>query len=450
MNITLFTPSSHQCYGNIIRSAKRQPTLGPAYLAGALIRAGYKVNYVDGDALDLIGPQAIEDILKNDPGMVGVSLTTPLFSETVVICRLLREAGYKGHITLGGAHPTDVPDESLQFIPEADSVVLGEADDGIVLLADALKNKTAMDEIPSLVYRSGQDPKKIVGDRVPRFIEKLDELALPALETYPMHRYISPMWSDNGAEKLGSMITTRGCPFKCEYCASGGESWGTLRYHSVDRVMVEIRRLKYDYNVDYIVFNDDTFTVNAKRCIEICRRMEEEKIDLPFMVQSRVDTVHPELLEGLKKGGCFLITYGIESGNNEVLKTIGKHITVEKTREAIAWTKEHGIKTVGNYMFGHWPDTHDTCQQTLDLALEMDCDISQFAISIPYPGTVLHTMAMAENRIYPTKDYGNFGYYGNAPWKHPNLSGDELIALQQKAYKLTQETSSAASTSCSS
>lgn len=439
MKITLCTPSSHQVYRNIKRSSKRQPTLGPAYILGALAQHGFEVAYIDADALDLVQEHAIDAILATDPDIIGFSLTTPLFSETKDLARGLRQRGWKGHITLGGAHPTYLPEESLTLIPETDSAVIGEGEDVIVNLAQAINAKQPLDNV-NVAFRHPRTGE-IIGTRHGKhhtLAKDLDALALPAFEYYPMGHYISPMWSGSNLERMGVLVTTRGCPFLCDFCASGADSVVKFRYHSIDRVMLEIRRLVHDFKVDYLVLNDDTYTVNKKRCYEISRLMQSEGLQIPFMMTSRVNTVDYELLKTLRDAGCFLVTYGIESGSQQILKSIGKTITLEQVRFAIETTQKLGMKAVGNFMFGHWDDTQETCQQTLDFALDLGCDITQFAVTIPYPGTQLHRRASAAKRVDATSDYSNFGYYGNAPWEHPRLSREELVGFQKQAYEATK------------
>ncbi len=182
MKVTIFSPSAHQTYSNIKRNDKRQPTLGPSYLLACLKQAGYPVAYIDADALDLIQENAVTEILKTDPDMVAMSLTTGLFSETKDVCKLLREAGWKGHITLGGAHPSALPEETLQMIPQADSCLIEEAETSIVQLANALSEKKDFSEVSGCAYRvkiSGEDMiVKSKKDREPPAI--LDELPMPA------------------------------------------------------------------------------------------------------------------------------------------------------------------------------------------------------------------------------------------------------------------------------
>ncbi len=436
MRITLVSPSAHDTYSKIMRSAKRQPTLGPAYLIACLRNKKHTVRYLDADALDLIGESAVREILKTDPEIIGISLTTSLFAETKKISRALRQSGWRGHLTLGGIHPSSLPEETLRMIPEADSAVLDEGEIAVVKLAELLERKEPLSEGIGLVYRIQDcgEEKVVFSKRPPEMISCLDELPLPALDTYPMERYVSPLWTEGLAKRMGVLITARGCPFRCVFCASGAGCRLSYRQHGIGRVLEEIKRLRNDYRADYLIFNDDTFTADKKRCLAICRGMEKENLCLPFMITSRVDTVDRELLSAMKNAGLFMVTYGIESGSQKILDAIGKKVTLEKIRGAIGESKVLGLKTIGNYMFGHWEDTAGTCRETLEFARELACDISQFAITIPYPGTQLYRRAFLEGRIPATEDYRDFGYYGNAPWQHPVLSAGELIAFQKEAY----------------
>lgn len=434
MRVFLASPSAHRVYRNIKRSSKRQPMLGPAYVAAALRHAGHDVGYVDCDALDLFGADAARAILAADPELVGLSFTTPLFSEVADIARHLRAAGWGGHLTLGGVHVTALPEETLTLLPEADSVILGEGERSMVLLAEALAAGTGPGQVPGLVHRDGDGGLRAVAAQ-PWQAPHLDPLPLPALDLYPMERFTSDFWGGHD-RRMGVQITTRGCPYHCEFCASGGESWGKLRYHSIDRVIEESWRLKTQFGADYLVFNDDTFTVKPSRCLDIAQRLRTEGLDLPFMVTARVDAISENLLAELAAAGCFMITYGVESGSNEVLRHIGKNTTTDLARKAVKDAQKHGIKVVGNFMFGHYPDDEDSCRSTLDLAQELACDVSQFSITVPYPGTQLYRQALAEGRLEVAPFYDNFGYYGNVPWRHPRLDGQWLLDMQQRAYQV--------------
>lgn len=432
MRICLVSPSAHLVYRNIKRSSKRQPMLGPAYIAAALASRGHQVSHIDADALDLTGKEACDAILGEYPDLIGFSFTTPMFSETADLISTLRRNGWKGHITLGGVHATALPHETLEILKGADSLVRGEGEEAAPALADCLEKGLPLSQVPSLVYRDRENIIHSGQYQTIGQIGDLDSYPLPAIDLYPLSKYKSDIWGTDELQ-MGVLITTRGCPYSCEFCASGRESWGKLRYHGLDRVMAEVDRLKR-LGARYLVFNDDTFTVKPSRCLEIASRLKTDGLEMPFMITARTDTVNDRLLGALADAGCFMATYGIESGSDRILENIGKNTTTDMARMAIAATKKHGIRTVGNFMFGHYPDNVATCQATLDFALELACDLSQFSIAIPYPGTQLYERAHKEGRLIIDPFYANFGYYGNVPWRHPQLSAGELIEFQQKAY----------------
>jgi anaerobic magnesium-protoporphyrin IX monomethyl ester cyclase len=438
MKITLVNPSAHIAYKNIRRSEKRQPSLGVAYLAGQLRLQGHAVNIIDADAMDFMGKAAAEQILKDDPALVGISITTPLFSEAQSIVKYLRESGWEGHVCIGGPHASAMPEETLEQIKGVDSVIIGEGERSIAELADTLDSGKDITQVAGIVFKARSGEMIHAPSR--EYIACIDDIPLPGLDLLPMEKYTSPMWSGQRPDqRMGVLITSRGCIGKCKFCGSN-YLWGRhVRYHSVERVVSEITRLVDVYHVDYLVFNDDTFTINKKRCIEICDAMASKGVDIPFMVTSRVDTVDHDFLARLKQAGCFLITYGIESGSEKVLRDIGKNINIRQIRDAVRISKQLGIKVVGNYMLGHFADTEETCNQTIQLARELQCDISQISICIPYPGSDLFQQAIAEDRMESTRYFDDFGYYGNMPWKHPRLPARSLVELQEKAYALLRQ-----------
>lgn len=436
MRVCLVSPSAHRVYRNIRRSSKRQPMLGPAYIAAALRNMGHQVFYLDADALDLTAVDASKALLAERPDVIGISFTTPMFFEAASLVSAVRQSGWSGHITLGGVHATALPQETLELLKGADSLVRGEGEDAVVALANRLEGGLPLDQVPSLVFRDRNgvihfSQKQPIGQ-----IRNLDDYPLPAIDLYPLTRYTSDIWGTDELQ-MGVLITTRGCPYTCEFCASGQESWGKLRYHGLDRVLEEVERLKR-LGAKYLVFNDDTFTVKPSRCLEIASRLKANALEMPFMITARTDTVNDGLLGALADAGCFMATYGIESGNDRILKEIGKNTTTDMARQAVAATKRHGIRTVGNFMFGHYLDDAASCQSTLDLASELSCDVSQFSIAIPYPGTQLYERARMEGRLTTDPFYDNFGYYGNVPWRHPQLSANQLLEFQQKAYSSLQ------------
>lgn len=241
----------------------------------------------------------------------------------------------------------------------------------------------------------------------------------------PIHKYSLP-FIGNG---YTFVITSRGCPWKCIYCRQTVMNESKVRYRPVATVIEEIRR----YNLRNIAFHADTATMNKEWIYEFCKEVRKLPFKVRIVTNSRVDTVDLEMLREMKKAGFWMVCYGIESGNNEVLKMNKKEATVEQARQAVKWTKEAGLKVWTYMMLGMLGDTEETMNQTIDFACELNADICNFAISAPYPGTRFGEIVQ-ENGWLKEAAWEKYDQNYSAQVDMPNCSRELILKMQKKAY----------------
>jgi len=217
-------------------------------------------------------------------------------------------------------------------------------------------------------------------------LKDIDRLPFPARDLLPNERYSAPFARH---VPFGLIITARGCPFQCVYCATRGYYGNTWRPRGVENVINELKEMVEIYGLKDIGFWDDTFTINRKRVIAICQRIIEEKLNIQWICLSRVDTVDPEILSWMKKAGCYQIQFGVESGDEEVLRRLGKNITIGQIKSAFQWSREAGIESAAFFMLGNPGETEKSVRKTINLALELPATYASFNINTPYPGCEL-------------------------------------------------------------
>jgi len=368
--------------------------LGIGYIAAVLKEKGYDVSLLDVEPLNLTLEGLAARVRHEKPHLVGISCATANFNAACEIGDAVKQvSGAK--VILGGVHATVMWKEILAQCPQFDAAAIGE---GEFTLLDLCKSANAIGQIdfsgiPGLAFRDGSKIHKNA-DRSP--IAPLDQLPYPARELMDLSLYRSQVHIYRG-RKSASMITSRGCPFGCSFCASYQTMGRTYRAHSPEYVLGEIEYLYKTHHVRDIAFADDEFTLNRKRTVELCNLLIESKLDIGWYCFSRVSDVDEELLALMKKAGCFGINFGVESADARVLKNIGKKITVQEAERAITAANRLGIKTVAGYMFGNRGDTQETMDRTIDFARRVSPVIASFNVMVPFPGTRDYDLLKAEH-----------------------------------------------------
>jgi len=400
------------------------PPLGLMYIVSSLKRAGKEPVILDF-MLDNFSEDFLFEKIK-DAKYIGISAVTPLISSALSLAELIKKKFPEKIIILGGPHASLLPKETLEAGKDVDYIIKGEGEERIVSLIDYLEGKKNQEELDGIVFRKGEE---IIDLSLIKTIENLDNLPFPDRELIPFEKYSQNL--DSQRKPACTMITSRGCPFSCIYCSK--PIFGKrLRQRSPENIIEEIEYLKEKYKVKEIIFYDDSFTINKEQTIKLCQLIIDKKIDISFKCETRVNLVDKDLLLLMKKAGCYLLGFGIESGSQRVLDILKKGITIEQVKEAVKITKEAGIDVLGYFMIGVPGETEQEIKKTIDFSKELNLDYAQFSIATAYPGTELYQIS--KDRV--GSDWSK-SFYALGEKQSVSLSGVEAEKLNyylKKAY----------------
>lgn len=396
------------------------PHVGIGYLAANLLKFGHEVKIVDLRVED--NPKIILKSLKTfKPDLIGISSSSSRYQTTYDLIKEIKKRT-KIPIILGGAHASTVQEQILKDCP-VDYVCVGE---GEHLLLELLAGKK-LSLIDGLIWRKG---KKIIKNQPRKWNFNLDELPYPGYDLFPLNKYL---------EKKIPIVTARGCPHGCVYCAVKLIAGRTYRTRSPQNVVGEIQ---YWFNRGYRLFgfNDDTFTENLKRAEEICDLIIKSGMKISWELRTgiRVDRISEKLLQKMKKAGCFFFAYGIESGNQRVLDLMKKGIALSQIKQAVKMAHKQGIDVSGFFMIGTPGDTFKTFLDSYKLAKSLNLNEVRFYNTEPYPGTELFDYVREHGRfLVPPEIYLNeFSRLD----EEPIFETEEFPSrLRRKAYNLGEQ-----------
>ncbi|MGB2696973.1 MAG: radical SAM protein [Candidatus Zixiibacteriota bacterium] len=375
MRILLINPPAINFYHRV---GLRMCPLGLGYVAAVLKGAGYGVKVIDLN-VERINYRTYP-YQKYD--LVGISVDTTRYPISLEIAEAAKKKGIK--VVMGGPHVTFFDLETL-LTQNVDYVVRGEGEYIMLELVKHLNNGKSLDEIKGITYRSGD---QIIRNPAAPLVQNLDNIPFPARELLPMDRYTNILYGRYSS----SMMTSRGCPFNCEFCSCSAFSGMKWRTRSLDNILKEIDLLYNKYGYRAISFLDDNFTLNPKRVIELCETIIKKSWDLFWYAFSRVDTIvkNERMIQLMKKAGLSQVFVGFESGSQEVLDKMGKNVSVEKAYTAMEILKKHGVRVWGSFIIGALNETRQMIKETIKFAKKLNPQLSQFSILTPYPGTRLY------------------------------------------------------------
>ena len=369
----------------------------------------------------------IERLDRFGAEIVGLTATTNFFHSAVRMARTVKEHRSETPVVLGGPHLTANPEHAMGF-DCFDVGVLKEGELTLIELVEAFSGRPELAKIKGIVFR-GPDGLRHTPPREP--IKDLDWLPLPARHLLRNELYV-PQPNDERVLPKIAMITSRGCPYGCIFCDKS--VFGrTYRAHSPERVLDEVEHLMETYGARDIAFVDSTFTVRRDRVERIVDLMRERGVKISWTCTARANMVTKPLLKKMKDAGCWRIRLGVESGNNEVLKLIGKSITTEQVRNAAVWADEVGMQPKGFFMVGHLNDTAETIEQTIRFAKSLPLKDVTVQINTPMYGTPQHKIYRQYGHLASPK-FEDMSYWEPSFIPH-GLTEHELTEAHRRFYR---------------
>lgn len=441
LNIILINPPAIEAYGSFKSAAKAaaspQMPLGILYIAAVLRETGHNVEIIDCDIDGFSVATIIDEILARKPHIVGLTATTPIIDSARAIVGKLKKVKPEIITMLGGYHITALPLQTMEK-SEVDYGFYGEGEATVVELVNYLAECGLKPEVELLKSIRGllfRRENEIIANNKRPLIQDLDRIPFPARDLVRNEKY---MWSvpAKGMVPVTAITTQRGCPFQCIFCGAQTMFPG-MRYHSIQRIVDELKYIVDELHVKHLHFQDDTLTLNRKKVLEMLVAIKENKIVITWEGYTRANTLDEELIVKLKDAGLNRLSFGVETGSEKILKAIKKGIPKEAYIEAYRITNKHGIETRCSIIIGHPYETKESIKETIKFVCELECYQAYINIATPYPGSELLELAREGfgGIKLLTEDWSEYRRYGNSVMEMNDLNVAELIKLQKWAYR---------------
>jgi radical SAM superfamily enzyme YgiQ (UPF0313 family) len=428
------------------------PQVSLAQLA-ALLHPTYTVKVIDANAERMNWESFKVEIEKLQPKYYLTHVTAPTLENDLYGCFLAKA---RGAITIAfGTHVTPIPRETMRPYPALDFILLGEPDLTLRDLIDHLENRfdersdeirklfeshdsdyspslnadgtLELEGVKGLVWRRGEE---IVVNDVRPFIHDLDDLPVPMHELLPLQQYRMPLIKG----PFTFIVTSRGCPAGCTFCIKHVNYQYSVRLRSPEKIMEELWRLK-SLAIHNIHMYADLFTVNRDQVVKLCERMIAEEIQIKWTCNSRVDYVDEEMLQLMGEAGCWLISWGIESGDEQILEHARKGAYPDKAERALRWAKQAGIKNWGYFIIGLPGETEETIHETINFAKKLPLDIALFHVAAPYPGTPFFFEVVENKWFRPGTRWEQVDMDRGTVLDYPGLSAERILYWQKRAFR---------------
>lgn len=426
----VFPPYTHKKFAENVSVVDTEfgcyPPLALAYVAAILETEGHEVLIIDANAEGISKKEALTRLNDFGAEVLGFDIHSVYnFFDTLDWIRYFKKEANLP-VFAGGYVVSDYPHEILDY-KVIDYLVLDNSLKSLPRLLHAIAKGRGYGKIAGIGYLKDRNHILNKPDEDGSYCN-LDKLPLPARHLLPNDKYYSFI---SKKKNFTIMLTSRGCPFNCVFCAIRKKRY---LQRTVKRVIDEIEVCIKEHHIREIDFFDATFTANKKWVHQFCDEIKRKGLEFDWSCRTRVDCVDEQVLSAMASAGCKRIYYGIESADDDVLESISKDISISQVRAAIDLTNRHGIKALGFFMIGNPRDTKESIEKSIRLALDLDLDYVQFSRTIPKPGTDL-----VDELEDSEKDYWRDYMRGSVPerrirMKLCNISDEDIEIYTKKAY----------------
>jgi anaerobic magnesium-protoporphyrin IX monomethyl ester cyclase len=399
------------------------PPLGLAYMAAVLEQNGVDVKIFDCPVCDFDHAKLKAELDKYQPTIVGVGSMTPTIKSALKSAQVAKEVCPDTKVVMGGPHATFADMEILTSDSYVDVIVRGEGEETILELAKQAPEMHGLDKVKGITFRKDN---QIVRTEKRPFIDDLDSLPKPAYHLLPMEKYRIT------GRNLLPIISSRGCPFQCPFCVASQMFGARFRGRSPKNVLDEIEWLRDEHGAEGIAFQDDTFSFDKKRTMDICDGMIERKINLHWGCGTRADVVNKEVFQKMSRAHCDEAMLGVESGCQRMRDLLNKRVTNVQIENAVKWSKEAGIFVTVSVILGYPGETKESLQETLDYIRRIEPDDVWLCHATPYPGTCLRELVQ-KNGWKMSEEWELYNTM-NPIFEDPKLPASEIAAMRRKFY----------------
>lgn len=379
------------------------PPLGILYCATVLANDGFEVSVLDQAAKSFSTTQAVDWVKKEDPDILGFSVLSSSLKEARKIAERAKKENPNICVVLGNYHPTFNAERILKKYPDVDFIVRGEGEYTSLELARCLKKGESLKKVAGITY--GDNDGKIVATPERPLTKNVDSLPFPNRRLTD-YEYASRIFGIKTAtKKFTSLLSSRGCPFHCTFCACRKFARGVWRPRSVENIVEELEFL-YSEGFREFLFVDDNFTLNPRRVVKFCKMLKKKKLKIEWFCDSRVDNCGFDTFREMVKAGCRTLYFGMESANQRILDYYKKRITPEQSKIAARNARKAGMDIiVGSFIVGAPDETRKEIQNTLQFAQKIDIDVPSFNILCAPVGSPLWNELVAKGFVDENKHW---------------------------------------------
>ena len=388
-------------------------------------------NYQDAlnDTEHFVWDEIAGVIESEKPEVVGISCMTPHFASALQVARITKEVFTDSKVILGGQHPTLLPDKVI-INKNIDFVIRGEGERTIVELCRVLaQNDDHFERIDGLSFKTKNGMVHHNKNRA--LIQNLDEFVFPLRTDLVFPKAFLP-------PDLGTVITSRGCPFECTFCSAKSMWTRMVRFRTIENIIKELRQLVDNHNLKEMFFWDDTLTANRKHITGLCKKIIDEKLGINWGCNTRIDLIDDELLELMKEAGCSRIDFGIESGSEPILQQIKKGINLKQINRGLRLINDKNIFPTAFFMIGLPDETEEDIQKTFQLMQNIDATVN-CSIFTPYPGTELFKQMEHLKMVPANMDWSEISHHSPNNYFSRYIDKKRYLELMEMGAKIVDE-----------